>query len=196
MSLVNPLKINNGEIQQLQVGDTIPNTFINYKYNQSVALQTSFVTEAYLIGSSISLSSEIKAGTRYHCIFEVTKTAAGTVAPIIRVKIGINASTADATILTFTFLAQTAVVDVGTFEFFITFRTVGAGTSAVISGIGRVQHSLTSTGLQNLPSKVLSVVSSGFNSTVSGLIIGLSVTAGTSAAWTVQLVQAELTNLQ
>jgi predicted ester cyclase len=37
--------------------------------------------------------------------------------------------------------------------------------------------------------------SGGFESTVSNSIIGISVNGGASAAWTVQIVQAELINL-
>ena len=166
-------------------------------YNQSVAQQgAGFATETYLTGSNISIpNSSLKAGSRYKLIFDVSKTAAGTATPIIRIKIGTNGTTADATILTFTFLAQTAVADIGTFEFWITFRSVGSGTSAVIQGTGQVRHRLSTTGLQNLPSPTLQVTSAGFDSTVSNLIIGASVNGGASAAWTVQMVQAELNNL-
>jgi len=165
-------------------------------YNQSVAQQTSFATEAYLTGSSIAIpNSSLQAGARYRLIFDVSKTAAGTATPIIRIKIGTAGTTADATILTFTFLAQTAAADIGTFEFWVTFRTVGSGTSAVIQGTGQVRHRLSATGLQNLPSPTLQVTSGGFDSTVSNLIIGASVNGGASAVWTVQMVQAELNNL-
>lgn len=167
------------------------------QFNQSVAAQALAATDTYLTGSSIAIpANSLKVGTRYHLIFNVSKTAAGVVAPIINVRFGTNGSTADTARLTFTFLAQTAAIDVGTFEIFVTFRTVGSGTSAVMQGVGRVQHSLSTTGLQNLPSKVLTVTSAGFDSTVASSIIGVSVTPGTSAAWTVQQVQAELQNLQ
>jgi len=166
-------------------------------YNQSVAQQgAGFATETYLTGSNISIpNGSLQAGSRYKLIFDVSKTAAGTATPIIRIKIGTNGTTADATILTFTFLAQTAVADIGTFEFWITFRSVGSGTSAVIQGTGQVRHRLSTTGLQNLPSPTLQVTSAGFDSTTSNLIIGASVNGGASAAWTVQMVQAELNNL-
>jgi hypothetical protein len=166
-------------------------------YNQSVAQQgAGFATETYLTGSNISIpNSSLKAGSRYKLIFDVSKTAAGTATPIITIRIGTNGTTADTTILTFTFLAQTAVADIGTFEFWITFRSVGSGTSAVIQGTGQVRHRLSTTGLQNLPSPTLQVTSAGFDSTVSNLIIGASVNGGASAAWTVQMVQAELNNL-
>jgi len=166
-------------------------------YNQSVAQQgAGFATETYLTGSNISIpNSSLQAGARYKLIFDVSKTAAGTATPIIRIKIGTAGTTADATILTFTFLAQTAVADIGTFEVWVTFRSVGSGTSAVIQGTAQVRHRLSATGLQNLPSPTLQVTSGGFDSTVSNLIIGASVNGGASAAWTVQMVQSELNNL-
>jgi hypothetical protein len=164
-------------------------------FNQSVAAQgAGFATDTYLTGSSIAIpASSLKVGTRYHLIFNVSKTGAGTATPIINVRFGINGSTADTARLTFTFLAGTAIADIGTFEIFVTFRVVGA--SAVIQGTGRVQHSLSTTGLQNLPSKVLVVTSGAFDSAVANSIIGVSVNGGTSASWTVQQVQAELQNL-
>ncbi|MBI5221898.1 MAG: hypothetical protein HY980_00140 [Candidatus Magasanikbacteria bacterium] len=168
------------------------------QFNQSVAAQgAGFSTDTYLTGSSIAIpASSLKVGTRYHLIFNVSKTAAGTVAPIISVRFGTLGTTGDTARLTFTFLAGTAAADVGTFEIFVTFRTVGSGTSAVIVGTGRALHSLSTTGLQTLPGKVLQVTSAGFDSTVANSIIGVSVNGGTSAAWTVQQVQAELQNLQ
>ena len=124
----------------------------------------------------------------------MSKTAAGVATPIIIVRMGTNGTTADAAILTFTFLAQTAVADIGRFEIDITFRTVGTGTSAVVQGSASLVHSLATTGLGTLAVKVLQVTSSGFNSSTVTKI-GVSVNGGASAAWTVQLVQAELQNI-
>jgi hypothetical protein len=165
-------------------------------FNQSVAAQgAGFASDTYLTGSSITIpSGALKIGTRYHLIFNVSKTAAGTATPIIYIRFGTNGSTADTARLTFTFLAGTAAADIGAFEVFVTFRTVGSGTSAVMQGMAQVQHSLSTTGLQNLPNKVLQVTSAGFDSTVANSIIGASVNGGTSASWTVQLVRAELEN--
>lgn len=166
-------------------------------YNQSVAQQgAGFATDTYLTGSSIAIpSGALKAGTRYHLIFDVSKTAAGTATPIITIRFGTAGSTADTALLTFTFLAQTAAADIGTFEVWATFRSVGSGTSAVLQGTAQVRHRLQITGLQNLVSTTLQVTSGGFNSTTANAIIGASVNGGASAAWTVQLVQAELTNI-
>jgi hypothetical protein len=165
-------------------------------YNQSVASQGGagiFSADTYLVGSSIAIpSASLKVGTRYHLIFDVSKTAAGTATPIIYVRFGTNGSTGDTARLTFTFLAGTAAADIGTFELWVTFRTVGSGTSTVMQGTAQCRHRLSITGLQNLVCTTLQVTSAGFDSTVANSIIGVSVNGGTSAVWTVQLVQAEL----
>lgn len=166
-------------------------------YNQSSAAQgAGFSAGTYVTGSSITIpSGSLKIGTRYHLIFSVSKTGAGTATPILTVRFGINGSTADASLLAFTFNAGTGVIDTGTFEVIATFRAVGSGTTAVLQGAAQVAHSLSTTGLINTPGQTLQVTSSGFNSTVASSIIGASLNGGTSAAWTVQLVQAELENL-
>jgi len=165
-------------------------------YSQSVAQQgAGFASDTYLTGSAITIpSGKPTVGTRYHMIFNVSKTAAGTATPIIYVRFGTNGSTSDTARLTFTFAAGTAAADVGTFDVLVTFRTVGSGTSAVMTGTGQCRHNLYNTGLQNVASKTLQVTSSGFDSTVANSKIGVSVNGGTSASWTVQLVQAELIN--
>ena len=166
-------------------------------YNQSLAQQgAGFATDTYLTGSSIAIpDGSLQAGARYRCIFNVVKTAAGTATPIINVRIGTAGTTADTSRGTLTHSAQTAVVDEGTFEVFVTFRSVGSGTSAVIQSLSRLSHRLSVTGLGTGVGEPEIATSAGFNSTTSGLIIGLSVNGGTSASWTVQLVQAELNNL-
>lgn len=167
--------------------------------NQSVTTPgAGFASDTYLVGSSIALGlvSPLLAGSRYHCIFDVTKSAAGTATPIIIVRFGTAGSTADAAILTFTFNLQTAVADNGTFELFITFRTVGAGSAAVLQGQAFLRHNLAVTGLGSVnPTgwQQVIVTSSGFNSAVASSIIGVSVNGGTSAAWTITQVQAEVT---
>jgi len=167
------------------------------QYNQSVAVQAGFATDTYVAGSSIAIpANSLKIGTRYHLIFDVSKSAAGVATPTIIVRFGTAGAIGDTARLTFTFLAQTGVADIGTFEIWVTFRTVGSGTSAVIEGCAQCRHRLQITGLQNLVCTTLQVTSGGFDSTVANSKIGVSVNGGTSAVWTLQLVQAELENLQ
>ncbi|MDI6788510.1 MAG: hypothetical protein QME51_09080, partial [Planctomycetota bacterium] len=184
-----------GSVKQvLTVVSGVPEWRTSILYNQSVASQAGFATDTYLTGSSIAIpSGSLKVGTRYYLVFDVSKTAAGTATPIIYVRFGINGTTADAARLTFTFLAGTAVADIGRFTVYVTFRTVGAST--VMQGSAQCTHRLSTTGLQNQPGTTLQVTSADFDSTVANSIIGVSVNGGASAAWTVQLVQAKLENL-
>lgn len=167
------------------------------QYNQSVAAQgPGFATDTYLTGSSILIpASALKAGTRYKCVFNVVKTAAGVATPIINIRFGTNGSTADTSRGTLTFSAQTAVIDEGAYELYVTFRTVGSGTAAVIQSLGKLNHRLSITGLGVGVGEPEIATSGGFDSTVANSIIGLSVNGGASAAWTVNLVQATLENL-
>lgn len=159
--------------------------------NQSVASQTGFAADTYLNGSFIKFPSVPIVGTTYKLRFDVTKTNAGTATPIINIRIGTAGTTADTSVVAFTFGAGTAAVDMGVFDVTITFRTVGSGTSAVVQGIAFIQNSLASTGITNA-TKCRIGTSSGFNSTTSSLGIGASYNGGASAAHTIQLVRAEL----
>lgn len=167
------------------------------KFNASVAAQgPGFATDTYLTGSSIAIvDGTLQAKSMYRCTFNVTKTAAGTATPIINIRFGTAGTTADTSRGTLTWSAQTAVADEGMFELFATFRTVGASTSAVLQTTGLLMHRLSITGLGVGVSEPEIATSGGFDSTVTNSIIGLSVNGGTSAAWTVSLVQAELFNL-
>lgn len=166
-------------------------------YNASVSTPGStFATDTYLVGSSIPLPvSQLQAKTMYRLRFNLTKTAAGVAAPVITIRVGTAGSTADTARLTLTMPAQTAVIDSGRVEVLVTFRTVGSGTSAVLVGNALLLHGLAATGLSVANTGVATAVSGGFDSTVANNIIGASVNGGASAAWTVDLVQAELFNV-
>lgn len=166
-----------------------------WKFNQSVAAQgAGFSTDTYLTGSNISIPSGYpRVGTSYHATFDVSKTAAGTATPILVLRIGTLGTIADAAICTFTFGAGSAAVDVGTFEVWGVFRTIGSGTSAVVQGRAEIRHTATATtGIITTEGQTIQVTSSGFDSTIANSIVGLSVNGGASASWTVQLVTAEL----
>ena len=167
-------------------------------YNQSVASQSGFSSSTYVAGSAITVpytsnGKGLQIGTRYHCIFDVTKTAAGTGTPIIQIRYGVAGTIADTILITHTFGAQTAAADVGTFEVWITFRTVGG--TATIESVVQIRHSLAATGFQTVPSKTLVATSGAFNAAAAGNIIGFSIYGGASSSWTIQAVQSELTNL-
>lgn len=165
------------------------------RFNQSIANQTGFAADTYLTGSNVVIpQGKVRAGTRYRCRFDGVKTAAGVAAPIINVRVGTAASTADTARATLTFAAQTAVIDEGTFEVDVIFRAAGA--TAVIQAMGQLWHRLVTTGL-NVTAVFTKVLNTGaaFDVTGANLQIGLSVNGGTSAAWTVSMVRAEIENI-
>jgi hypothetical protein len=180
-----------------------PNTLTTYiesrgrQNNASVANQgAGFATDTYLTGSDVSIpSGRLQAKSKYRLRFFMSKTGAGTATPIVSVRLGTAGTTADTARVTLTHTAQTAVIDTGVYDLEVLFRTVGSGTSAVIVAGGVLDHVLAATGLSVSNTSVVTGVSAGFDSTVAGLKIGVSLNAGASAAWTVQMVNAELFNL-
>lgn len=175
------------DIKALQTRDT--------SYNASSSAQSGISGDTYLAGSNITIpQGKVKVGTMYKCKFNVVKTGAGTGAPVITVRVGTAASTADTSRAALTFAAQTAVIDEGEFEIECAFRA--AGTSAVIQAKGSLWHRLVTTGL-NVTGVFTSVLNTGgsFDVTGASLKIGLSVNAPNPSSWTISLVTAELVNL-
>ena len=167
------------------------------RYNASVAGQgPGFAADTYLTGSDILIpASSLQAKTMYYCMFVVSKTAAGIATPAINLRVGTAGSTADTSRGALSLFPQTAAADEAVFEVWSTFRTVGAGTAATLYTACRLTHRLDITGFANIGSPAVGVASGGFDSTLANLRIGLSVNAGASAAWTVNLVRAQLDNL-
>lgn len=171
--------------------------------NQSVANQTGvtgFDADSYIVGSAIALpigTPGVRVGARYRLQFDMTKTAACTSAIVLTVRIGTNGTTADAAICQATFGAGTAAADTGIFYLDAIFRTVGAGTAAVLQTFFEITNNLTITGLSNAV-KAVQVTSAGFDSTVAGSIIGVSFNGGTTGAnfvGNIQAADAEYTQL-
>jgi len=170
-----------------------PTQLIN---SSTTSVSAGYASDTYLAGSStVVTAGDFKAKGQYHCIFDMVKTGAGTAAPTIDIRIGTLGTTGDTSRMTFTFGAGTAVADTGHFEVVITFRTVGSGTSAVISGICRAQHNAASTtGLWNNAGNTITIVgtvSGGFDSSTA-TTIGCSFNGGTSFSGTTTVVQATL----
>lgn len=165
-------------------------------FNQSLAAQGGFAADSYLSGSAIAIpAGSLRAGSRYNLVFDVSKTAAGTAAPLLTLRFGATGSLADAALGQLSFPLQTAAADDGRFTIEVTFRSVGAGTAAVAQMVGSLLHTLPATGLSTGNAPLRRVTSPGFDSTLAGAVIGVSVNGGLSAAWTVSLVQASLENL-
>jgi hypothetical protein len=153
--------------------------------------QTGFAADTYVTGSGVPTKGRLRVGSKYRLLLHVTKTAAGTATPILTIRFGTAGSTADTARLTFTWTAGTAVADEAMVEVWVTVRAVGA--SAVLQGIAEMRHRLATTGFNSTASIVpLAATSATFDATSAAAIIGASLNGGTSAAWTVKLVQAEL----
>jgi hypothetical protein len=164
--------------------------------NASVASQATFSTaDIYIAGSAVTVAAgDFKAKGQYHCMFDMTKSA-GTGAIVITLRVGTTGSTSDAAIQTYTFGAGTAAADSGLFDVWATFRTVGSGTSAVITSVCYGRHNAATTGLFNNAQQFTvfgsPAPSSGF-ATNTATQIGLSFNGSTAFAGTGTIVQAQL----
>ena len=158
-------------------------------------------TDTYVTGSRCLVPAttgpgSLKVGSQYRVKMHVSKTGAGTVAPIFTVRFGTAGTTSDTSIGVITFAAQTGAADEGFIELFCTWITIGSGTSATMRPVGTLVHRLATTGLSTSGSScILGAVGSGHNSTLASAGVGVSVNTGTSAVWTLGNVQAELFNL-
>jgi hypothetical protein len=153
-----------------------------------------FSSDTYMTGSSINIGTTgmWQAGMIYECHFDMTKTAAGTAAPVVIVRMGTAASTGDATILTLTGPAQTGAADTGVAVVTVEFRSIGSGTAAVIAGGFKWMHNLGTTGLTGSAQvSTDTAASSGFDSTTSN-IIGVSFNGGASFSGTNVYVHSRL----
>lgn len=150
-------------------------------------------TTTYLTNSNLS-TAHIKAGTIATWYISITKTNAGTQAPVFTIRFGTAASTADSTLVTFTGSAQTAAADTGMVMIRAVFRAVGNGT-AIISAHYNLTHNLASTGLANVPCNNNAQLSGTFNSTTANSFLGITVNSGASAIWTINQVDATIQNL-
>ena len=109
--------------------------------NASIVAQASqFASNTYLAGSGITVAAGAwTQGTQYWCMFDMSKTGAGTTAFQINVHIGTLGTTGDTAVINVTSgTAQTAVAETVIFEVFLNFRSVGSGTSAVVVATWRM----------------------------------------------------------
>jgi len=161
--------------------------------NSTAGQGPGFASDTYLTGSYVKFpAGGPRAGAKYTCRFDVSKTGAGTGAPTITVRVGTAGTTGDTGRHTLTHLVGTGVIDTGTFTVDILWRSVGG--SGVSQARSTATHSLSTTGLINQPAQTLVNTSAAYDTTTAGLGIGMSLNGGASAAWTVQMVDAELKN--
>lgn len=150
--------------------------------------------DTYLTGSNIAIPQHLlQAGATFRWRFVMTKSAAGIAAPTWNVRVGTAGSLADTSRLLFTGSAQTGVVDAGIVEIVAILRNTGA--AGVLAGGLVLTHNAAATGFSTLNTEVFQVTSSGFDTTVANLIVGVSVNPGASGVWTHQVITAELANM-
>ena len=143
-------------------------------------------TDTYITDSGLLIPSfGMKAGMVFRWMLTLSKTAAGTAATVLNVRLGSNQSTADTSRLALTTsTAQTAAVAEGIMWVQVVVRSVSA--SGVIAGGFAMAAPVGLGGGKDAAS------SSFDNSAVQGQYLGLSVNTGASAAWTITSVNGEI----
>lgn len=158
----------------------------------STPAQALATTETYVTGSAIAVPAGFRAGGLFRWRIFISKTNAGTAAPVFAIKFGTAGAVGDTTRITITAQAQTAIVDIG--EWVIEAQVTTAGASAIVVGMIRLYHQHGATGLSIGSGGETPVASSAFDLTVANTKAGVSITSGASAAWTVNRLITEVLN--
>lgn len=158
--------------------------------NDATASQgAGFASDTYVTNSGLLIPSfGMRAGQLYVWRIAGSKTAAGTAAAVYTIRIGSNQTTSDTSRLALTAGAQTAAADNGMLTVMVQVRSVSA--SGVIAGVAA--WAKTQAGTAGLGGSIDGVSSSFDNSALAGQYVGLSINGGTSAAWTLTVVSAEM----
>lgn len=163
----------------------------------TASIAAAYAADTYVAGASLAIPSGlVRALSMYYCCFDMTKTAAGTAAPTVIIRIGTAGTVADTARVTFTFAVGTGVADTGIFEVWAHFRSVGA--AAVLAGMCRCTHHLAVTGLTTTGASGTGIIlsnSAPFDSTTPTSIIGVSFNGGASFSGTNSIVQAYMKNV-
>lgn len=154
--------------------------------NSTASQGAGFASDTYVTDSGLLIPSfGMRAGQLYRWLITLSKTAAGTAAAIVTVRIGSAQTTSDTSRLALTAsVAQTAAASNGIMNVMVGVRNVGA--SGVIAGGFGMMASV------GLGGGADGVGSSFDNSALGGQYVGLSINGGASAAWTITHVAAEL----
>jgi len=158
----------------------------------STADQLLGTVDTYVTGSKLFIpTSGLKVGMVYMVKLSLSKSGAGTAAPVWTVRLGTAGATTDASQWTHTGVAQTAVAETGYYELLCTVRSIGA--SGVLQGSLTVARTggTAATGLASVPIAQVTGAAAD-KSWTSGQVIGLSINAGGSSAWTVTQCVANL----
>ena len=158
--------------------------------NHATSQQTGFAADTYLTGSNILIPQYgMQVGQLYQWVIGVEKTAAGTTAASMTVRVGSAGAIGDTSRVALTqTVAQTATASVTTMRVYVFVRSVSA--SGVLIGQWDIGgNSGTTTGWGDGDR----VVAAGFDNTaLAGQFIGLSLNGATSASYTIDLVKGWL----
>lgn len=148
--------------------------------NQAIVQQTGFAADTYLTGSNILIPSfSMQVGQLYQWIIGVQKTAAGTAAAVVTVRVGAAGAIGDTSRLALTqTVAQAATAAGAIISVYVYVRTASA-TGVIVGAFSPIGGSLAfGSGIQ--------AASSTFDTTaLGGQFIGLSLNGGASAAYTI-----------
>jgi len=171
--------------------------------NQPISLWTNCITSqqsisaatlTYISGTKLAIpSTKLQVGSRFRWSFSLHKTAAGTASSTYSVVIGTSGDTSDAAILSFVKIAGTAVEDEAWVTIEVIVRSIGG--AGVIVGEFTLIHNLLATGHATLPCLAVNQVSSGFDTTVADMFIGVTATTGASDSISVEMAYAEAISL-
>lgn len=161
--------------------------------NQSTGPQAYTTTEIYITGSALTVPAHLlQVGARCRWRVVATKTA-GTGAPVWKLYKGTLGTTGDTAIATLTQAsAPTSVTDTAIYDIEAVLRNTGA--SGVMLFSLYMTHVLQITGFSQLPANVQQVASSSFDTTATGLIIGISVNFSTAGAGNIEQITSKLDN--
>lgn len=169
-------------------------------FNAQIANQTPAASATTLLSDTVAPipDSGVQIRSRFLWHVVASKTAAGTVAPIFLSKIGPNGTTADPTVLTFTFPAVgTAAADV--LDAWIEMVIVGPLTGVcVVRGVMLVQRTLGNgaTGWYTVAGMLRIIgTPATFDATVASLKASLSITLGAGYVVTIEHASVETNNL-
>lgn len=171
--------------------------FVRSRIENFSSAQQAFVatTRTYITGSGLTVpSGKMQIGSCFRWRFNLAKTGAGTASSTLDICVGTAGTTADTARVSFTKPAGTAVADEAWFDVMAICRGP-LSASGVLAGEMKMVHNLAATGHATIPCVCVSTISSGFDVTTAGLIVGLCLTTGASDVCTAEVVQAEAWNL-
>ena len=169
----------------------MPKLAVNNSYGVN---QTIGASDVYLAGSGCVIPAGYwTAKSTYRCRFDMLKTA-GANPFVVNVLMGILGTTGDTVMVTRTYTAGTNVADTGIFNVWVTFLTVGAGTTARLIMETKCDHNVAGAGLTALGTGSVAIpdpfLSSLFDSTTQ-TNIGVSVNGGAGFAGVCWMVESD-----